>query len=713
VTDGDGDIATKPFTVNIAFNDTDKPVVADGKFYESATPVNLLELVTGDGLLWYAAETGGTGSAVTPTPVTTVGTQEFWVTQTIGVCESPRAKITVTLDATEIAGYAGPKTAPYQFSSLVDDQITIAGSGNIPAAKVFIANGFASGDELICATAMPEGVTNIYNTSTGELMFTGNASAAAWQTVFRNVRFRTASSDTDDRIIHFSLGSAKDHAATIQRNTGDAVTLSKSSIDEGMATESPVGTFAVNGVDAGLTFTYEFIPGTGDEDNLSLAILNDGLKTAVVPDYESQTRFNIRVRVTDNFNKSYEQTFSVSVNNLNDTKPVITASQPLNLDENSSAGVIATAMKATDADGTTNFAWTIVGGNTKNAFTIDPSTGEITVADDSSLDYEVLSTYTLTVMVNDGLNDSEPTEVVINVNNLNDSRPVITAGQRFNLDENSTEGTSVCYVEATDPDGVTTFEGWTIIEGNIGAAFTIDPSTGEITVADVPALDHETRASYTLLISVSDGINTSEHKAVAIHLNNLNDNLPSDILLSNDRFSESESSGTSIGTFSTVDPDMESSQTYILVPGAGDADNSKFAIDGDQLVTAATYDYDFEKVLTIRVRMTDSRSDSYEKIFTITVEADKDIQLAIPTAFSPNGDQVNDTWEIDRLLSYPESVVKVFNSDGMEVFSNTGYTAQWDGTHKGRQQAFGTYYYIVRLNDGSGKTFKGTVMIIK
>ncbi|MEX1241756.1 MAG: gliding motility-associated C-terminal domain-containing protein, partial [Cyclobacteriaceae bacterium] len=214
-------------------------------------------------------------------------------------------------------------------------------------------------------------------------------------------------------------------------------------------------------------------------------------------------------------------------------------------------------------------------------------------------------------------------------------------------------------------------------------------------------------------LSVSDGINTSEHTTVTINVNNLNDNQPSDILLSNDQFSESEAIGTSIGTLSTLDRDKEGFHTYSLVTGAGDADNQKFDIDGDQLVTAVSYDYDHEKSFTIRVKMTDYRGDSYEKVFTITTEADRDIQLEIPTAFSPNGDQVNDTWEIDRLLSYPKHLLKVFNTDGMEVFSNAGYTAQWDGTHKGQEQAFGTYYYIIRLNDASGKVFKGTVLIIK
>ncbi|MFQ3575581.1 MAG: glycosyl hydrolase family 8 [Cytophagales bacterium] len=53
---------------------------------------------TGTSLRWYTSATGGTSSTVAPTPSTnTVGTQNFWVSQTVSACESPRAQITVNV----------------------------------------------------------------------------------------------------------------------------------------------------------------------------------------------------------------------------------------------------------------------------------------------------------------------------------------------------------------------------------------------------------------------------------------------------------------------------------------------------------------------------------------------------------------------------------------------------------------------------------------
>jgi uncharacterized repeat protein (TIGR01451 family) len=53
---------------------------------------------TGVGLRWYTTATGGTGSSTAPIPsTTTAGTQNYWVSQTVGGCESPRSQITVTI----------------------------------------------------------------------------------------------------------------------------------------------------------------------------------------------------------------------------------------------------------------------------------------------------------------------------------------------------------------------------------------------------------------------------------------------------------------------------------------------------------------------------------------------------------------------------------------------------------------------------------------
>ena len=67
---------------------------------ETASPLT----ATGTGLVWYTTATGGTGTTTAPTPSTTAtGTTTYYVAQSAGSCEGPRAALTVTVNATPAA----------------------------------------------------------------------------------------------------------------------------------------------------------------------------------------------------------------------------------------------------------------------------------------------------------------------------------------------------------------------------------------------------------------------------------------------------------------------------------------------------------------------------------------------------------------------------------------------------------------------------------
>jgi gliding motility-associated-like protein len=87
-------------------------------------------------------------------------------------------------------------------------------------------------------------------------------------------------------------------------------------------------------------------------------------------------------------------------------------------------------------------------------------------------------------------------------------------------------------------------------------------------------------------------------------------------------------------------------------------------------------------------------------------------RVRIPSAFSPNGDGLDDTWEIDRIAEYPNSRVIIFNRWGNKLFETTGYRRgnEWDGTIKGQPAPLGTYYYVITL--GNGKSYTGPLTIV-
>ena len=83
-----------------------------------------------------------------------------------------------------------------------------------------------------------------------------------------------------------------------------------------------------------------------------------------------------------------------------------------------------------------------------------------------------------------------------------------------------------------------------------------------------------------------------------------------------------------------------------------------------------------------------------------------------PTAFSPNGDGVNDRYEVagnDELLEVIE--VAIYDRWGSLISSGK----DWDGTDRGREAATGVYVYRVRLlmDDGAEREFAGSLMLMR
>lgn len=194
----------------LTINVTPPPAIVNPIYELSSTPQSLSTNVTGTGVLYYLAASGGTGSSTAPTPSTSsVGTQEHWVTQTLDGCESERTKIIVTVTLpNEISGASTNKASYFPVDVVIDDQIVISGSGTITNPKVSIASGFQAGDVLAYSGALPGGITKTYNSTTGSLSFTGSGNAATWQAIFRAITFTSASVNTADRVINFMIGDA-------------------------------------------------------------------------------------------------------------------------------------------------------------------------------------------------------------------------------------------------------------------------------------------------------------------------------------------------------------------------------------------------------------------------------------------------------------------------------------------------------------------------
>ncbi|AYL96154.1 PKD-like domain-containing protein [Mucilaginibacter celer] len=86
--------------------------------------------------------------------------------------------------------------------------------------------------------------------------------------------------------------------------------------------------------------------------------------------------------------------------------------------------------------------------------------------------------------------------------------------------------------------------------------------------------------------------------------------------------------------------------------------------------------------------------------------------ITIPNTFTPNGDGINDFWEIKGLIAYESTTVDVFNRYGEKLFHSVGYSSPWDGLFNGKQLPAGTYFYIIDMKTGK-PPLSGPVTILR
>ncbi|MEI7499382.1 MAG: PKD domain-containing protein [Bacteroidota bacterium] len=99
-----------------------------------------------------------------------------------------------------------------------------------------------------------------------------------------------------------------------------------------------------------------------------------------------------------------------------------------------------------------------------------------------------------------------------------------------------------------------------------------------------------------------------------------------------------------------------------------------------------------------------------EKSFHIRVEEYGSTPV-IMTMITPNGDGMNDKWQILNLFKVGPCEVNMFNRLGENILSISDYLNDWEGTYNGKALANDTYYYFVRCLDNI--LLQGTVNILK
>jgi gliding motility-associated-like protein len=85
----------------------------------------------------------------------------------------------------------------------------------------------------------------------------------------------------------------------------------------------------------------------------------------------------------------------------------------------------------------------------------------------------------------------------------------------------------------------------------------------------------------------------------------------------------------------------------------------------------------------------------------------------ITNVLTLNDNGSNDRWFVEGIEKFDFSEVRIFNRYGSEIFFASPYLNNWDGTYKGEKLPDGTYYYVLKVNSGEEKVYKGTITIFR
>lgn len=419
------------------------------------------------------------------------------------------------------------------------------------------------------------------------------------------------------------------------------IAISASTIAENNAIGAVIGTLSTTDPDAGNSFTYSLVSGTGDTNNASFTILGSSLKANAVFDYETKNSYTVRVRSTDQGGLTTEKAFTISVTDVSENQaPTDISISASTIAENNAIGAVIGTLSTTDPDAGNSFTYTLVSGtgDTDNAsFSIS---GSDLIANEV-FDFETKSSYSIRVRSTDQGGLTTGKAFTITVTNVNEVPTYVTLSANT-IAENNEIGAVIGTFSTTDQDAGDTFT-YTLTETIGGseldnASFSID---GANLIANV-VFDYEAKSTYYIHVRSTDqgGLWTGQEASLppgpsdigwrfTITVTDVSENqAPTDISLSNNAKAERNfPPDTPIGQFSTTDPDVGDTFTYTLVSGEGDTDNATFNIaglffgpyNGFYLMSNIVLDFETKNSYAIRVRTTDQGGLYYEKPFTITV----------------------------------------------------------------------------------------------
>ncbi|KAJ8308291.1 hypothetical protein KUTeg_013165 [Tegillarca granosa] len=314
------------------------------------------------------------------------------------------------------------------------------------------------------------------------------------------------------------------------------IRLSRDSIRENEPASTVLGKLSAMDQDVGQSFYFTLV----DNQDIFMLAADNTMTTKVPLNHEQKSLYNVTVRCTDNGSPAAftDAVLTVNVLNVNEV-PEYTGQSSLQVSENLQSGTIVGQLIASDVDNDDALTFDIGSStdfrvsNVKCEAT-DPSgiecTGDLETT--TILDYEVHSTYPLSVTVTDKYGASKTQTVTVIVKDENDDpQNILLNGKSVDVlevDENI-ENVKIADLSTDDPDVGQTFT-YNIKSGDEGI---FEIQGNELKVKSGVEIDYEKKNKYILLLEVTDSGTPPKtlEKTVTINVQNINE-APTSVSLS-------------------------------------------------------------------------------------------------------------------------------------------------------------------------------------
>jgi len=251
-----------------------------------------------------------------------------------------------------------------------------------------------------------------------------------------------------------------------------------------------------------------------------------------------------------------------------------------------------------------------------------------------------------------------------------------TVGASFNLTVNTINDATICAGTSI-----------TLTTVSNGTSFSWSPATGlNSSIAQSPTASPTTFTQYIVTASLGpcsakDTVNISVNPAPAVNAGG-----DQTVIL-----------GDEATINATASPGI-----YLWTPATGLSSTNTLSTKAKPTVTTP---------YMLRVTTDQGCTATDEVIINVLVDCVKPVNV-----FTPNGDGINDTWQVTVGGNCTKSVeVTVFNRNGAIVYQSKNYSNSWDGTYSGKGLPDGTYYWVIQYVYLTSRvvTAKGNVTILR